>query len=455
MQNLSFQSTQNTPLKNLAEPIKKNDTSIESSSTGETANTPFQLMLSKQLQAQAKQGSEEHLPVEHNIKSKANNVKVTNIVAKQLEVNDNSKVDLKANLESDPAINLNVASTGQDGLDPVTSIAKKEDVDNKSEVTAIDSLGTNASVVAPIMQPIAIEKAQVAAVSLSNFESQKPSKLEAVVRNRQDITTGLSNLLSQAKNTNPPNKDAGNTQSTGDHGEVSLNQDRWSDVAAKQSAANVTSENKGVLGAFKDGALSSVAGQAINNESSKLALSAVKESIIKDTAAKGMVIPANYQLVTQMNATMPIQQAGSTNSINACPGKTGWDQAISQKVVWMVGAGEQSATLTLNPPDLGPLQVVINVHNDKADTTFISNNAEVRQALQDGMANLREKMGESGIRLGQANVSSGGQPQQDFQQATQNRSALQFNDVPAQSLEKPANVSTLVRVANGLVDTFV
>jgi len=125
-------------------------------------------------------------------------------------------------------------------------------------------------------------------------------------------------------------------------------------------------------------------------------------------------------------------------------------------VVWMVGAGEQSATLMLNPPDLGPLQVVINVHNDKADTTFISNNAEVRQALQDGMANLREKMGEYGIQLGQANVSSGGNPQQDFQQATQNRPNSQFNNnAPALSVEKPTNVNTLVRVANGLVDTFV
>jgi flagellar hook-length control protein FliK len=305
------------------------------------------------------------------------------------------------------------------------------------------------------MQLIAIEKSQVAAaVSPPNFEPQKPSKLEAIARKQQDIVTGQNNSLLQVKNTNLPDKDAENTQPAGDHG-VSLNQDRWSDVIAKQSAANVPNENKGVVGAFKEGTFPSVAGQAINDESSKLALNTVKESIIKDAAAKGMAIPANYQPVAQMNATIPIQQAGSMNSINAYPGKTGWDQAISQKVVWMVGAGEQSATLTLNPPDLGPLQVVINVHNNKADTTFISNNAEVRQALQDGMANLREKMGESGIQLGQANVSSGGQPQQDFQQATQNRSALQFKDVPAQSLEKPANVSTLVRVANGLVDTFV
>ena len=68
--------------------------------------------------------------------------------------------------------------------------------------------------------------------------------------------------------------------------------------------------------------------------------------------------------------------------IQAYPGKTGWNEAISQKIVWMVGASEQSATLTLNPKDLGPLQVVIQVNNEKADATFISENPEVRKGAR-------------------------------------------------------------------------
>lgn len=123
----------------------------------------------------------------------------------------------------------------------------------------------------------------------------------------------------------------------------------------------------------------------------------------------------------------------------------------------MLGGQEQSATLTLNPPDMGPLQVVIHVHNDQADTTFISDNAEVRQALQDGMDNLRNKMNEAGIQLGQANVNSGGQMQQQFQQAAQQSRAdasLGRND-SAPPLEHLSSPKTLVRTSNGLVDTFV
>jgi flagellar hook-length control protein FliK len=105
---------------------------------------------------------------------------------------------------------------------------------------------------------------------------------------------------------------------------------------------------------------------------------------------------------------------------------------------------------------MGPLQVVIHVHNDQADTTFISDNPEVRQALENGLSTLRDKMGEAGIQLGQANVNSGGQAQQEFQRANQNRagqSGTSGNDDLAQP-EKIINSNATVRVANGLVDTF-
>ena len=186
-----------------------------------------------------------------------------------------------------------------------------------------------------------------------------------------------------------------------------------------------------------------------------VALEDVKEFKLKELTTKEIALPTSVQAPAQPNANLPAQQVASANYIQASPGKTGWDQAISQKIVWMVGAEQQSATLTLNPPDLGPLQVVIHVHNDQADATFISDNAEVRQALQDGMDNLRDKMSESGIQLGQANVNSGQQAQQQFQQSMQNRQSSPMAIANTTlGLEKTTQASTLARVSNGLVDTF-
>jgi flagellar hook-length control protein FliK len=148
------------------------------------------------------------------------------------------------------------------------------------------------------------------------------------------------------------------------------------------------------------------------------------------------------------------EQVGSSHVINVAPGKTGWSEAIGQKVVWMVGAAEQSATLTLNPKDLGPLQVIINVNNEKADATFISENPEVRKALEEGMTNLRQSMGQAGVELGQANVNTN-KEHQDFQQANKALAERQSggND-STQDAENLPSMPVNTRVSNGLVDTF-
>lgn len=84
-----------------------------------------------------------------------------------------------------------------------------------------------------------------------------------------------------------------------------------------------------------------------------------------------------------------------------------WDQAISQRVLWMAQDKLQSASLTLNPPQLGPLQVILQIENQQASVQFLTASAQVQQALQDAIPVLREMLGQSGIQLGQADVGSG------------------------------------------------
>jgi flagellar hook-length control protein FliK len=105
-------------------------------------------------------------------------------------------------------------------------------------------------------------------------------------------------------------------------------------------------------------------------------------------------------------------EALASNQLHARVGSQGWDHQLGQKVVWMINGGEQSATLTLNPPDLGPLQVVLNVSHDQASVAFTAAQPEVRAALEQALPKLRETMGEAGIALGNASVSAGSQEQQ-------------------------------------------
>ncbi|BBP01215.1 flagellar hook-length control protein FliK [Sulfuriferula nivalis] len=173
--------------------------------------------------------------------------------------------------------------------------------------------------------------------------------------------------------------------------------------------------------------------------------------------------------VTQADLpTIPQIQTSATNLVASNPGMIindkisarvgtpAWDQSLSQKIVWMSNNAQQTASLTLNPPDLGPLQIVLSVNNDQANATFIAAQPEVRLAIEAAMPKLREMMSDAGIQLGQANVSSGNTPQQNN---SQQNSPASNNSQPLHSIEDNISLNTTHRSANittglGLVNTF-
>lgn len=137
--------------------------------------------------------------------------------------------------------------------------------------------------------------------------------------------------------------------------------------------------------------------------------SAVSDAIIKEA-------PADLSRLAAQLQPGALQQAAAAavpaDKLTGRVGTPAWDQQLGQKVVWMAAGGDQSATLTLNPPDLGPVQVVLTVTNDQADAAFMSAQPEVRQALEAAMPRLREMMSEAGIAFGSATVSAGTPEQQ-------------------------------------------
>lgn len=174
---------------------------------------------------------------------------------------------------------------------------------------------------------------------------------------------------------------------------------------------------------------------------------------LHETAStSGVIHAANPQLALQASRHLPAAADKLTPSV----GTPAWDQALGQKIVWMVAGEQQSASLTLNPPDLGPLQVVLNVSNSQASATFSAAQPEVRQALEAALPKLRDMLSEAGIQLGQASVDSG----QPNQTGEDRRAAAHTHDsggAMADSGSDSQARTALVQPASsglGLVDTF-
>ncbi len=170
------------------------------------------------------------------------------------------------------------------------------------------------------------------------------------------------------------------------------------------------------------------------------------------TTAGTNVQPVQHAALNAVQAAAPQTQEKLTPRV----GTPAWDQALGQKVVWMVAGEQQSASLTLNPPDLGPLQVVLNVSNSQANATFISAQPEVRQALESALPKLREMLGEAGIQLGQASVNSGTPGQQSAHGEQQGHGTRRAESIDSQQADAPLRSArtSISAGGRGLVDTF-
>ncbi|CAM4107672.1 flagellar hook-length control protein FliK [Stenotrophomonas lactitubi] len=85
-------------------------------------------------------------------------------------------------------------------------------------------------------------------------------------------------------------------------------------------------------------------------------------------------------------------------------GDDGFDQAIGARIGWLADQKIGHAHIRLNPEDLGPVDVRLQMNGDKVHASFSSPHVDVRQALESSLPRLRELLGEQGFQLAHADV---------------------------------------------------
>lgn len=118
---------------------------------------------------------------------------------------------------------------------------------------------------------------------------------------------------------------------------------------------------------------------------------------------------ANSQMHRFFSLDIPLQQPG-------------WDRAFGNGVRWMVNQNVQVAEMRLSPPNLGPIEVRLQVEGDRTHVNIVAPHATTREAVEAALPRLREMFAESGLNLGDVNVrqdsagrggsDGGGQPGQ-------------------------------------------
>ncbi len=88
-------------------------------------------------------------------------------------------------------------------------------------------------------------------------------------------------------------------------------------------------------------------------------------------------------------------------------GQPNFTPAVGERVMWMVNENVQQARLQLNPPGLGPLDIQVNVGDERTTVNITAHNAATREALEQDLERLRQLLADQGQGEVEVNISQG------------------------------------------------
>jgi|GEM_PF-5794239 len=163
-------------------------------------------------------------------------------------------------------------------------------------------------------------------------------------------------------------------------------------------------------------------------------------------------LPQTTDATAAANANQAANQASAAKSLSISQPITdpAWTKALGDQVLSMVSLRMDKATIQVNPPQLGPVEVSLKMNgNDQAQVIFTSAVPATREILENNMPKLASMMASNGIALADAQVSSG-QSGYRQQQSNQNQSGRRQNAANADE----DDTLTAIKAARGILSIF-
>lgn len=363
--------------------------------------------------------------------------------------------DVKAETADDarPKAPLNALMAALENPAALTALFKPENIKGGSKSADDKDKPDVAPLSASDMQNMQALFAMLPGVAAVTATTSTPVSSEAGDMIAQTDTgrksqSSLTQLLNSAQQSHTPGEDE--------------KSDARSDVQSKPAVTTAASQsNNAAQGATSSGlTLDSSFQQALSNMVKQDDQAAIKASA-SDNAINATPIATASSLPAPVTASATTSTP-STPMLNSQLGSDEWQQALSQQIVMFSRNGQQNAELRLHPEDLGAIQISLKLDNDQAQINLVSSHSHVRAALEAAIPQLRSALAESGINLGESQVSSDSSAQgQQFQQQQEARrdgqhgrfSLTQDSDTDITPIAVPAALQARVN-GNSAVDTF-
>jgi flagellar hook-length control protein FliK len=117
-------------------------------------------------------------------------------------------------------------------------------------------------------------------------------------------------------------------------------------------------------------------------------------------------MPASYPAAQLLSHTPSL--SSPARAIAAPLDAAQWPEDFGRQVTALLRqhtTGTHTAQLQLNPPELGPLQISLNINDSIAHAVFASAHAPVRLAVENALPQLQQLLSQQGLTLAQADIS--------------------------------------------------
>ncbi len=161
--------------------------------------------------------------------------------------------------------------------------------------------------------------------------------------------------------------------------------------------------------------------------------------------------------LSQFAAEPRVSSGDSLSALISTPVRdAAWGEKLGERVMLLAGSQLKTAEIRLTPADLGPLRVQVTIDESTANVTFHAQHALTRDAIEQALPRLREMLAESGLSLGQADVSEQGVSQGDDGRKSPHASAsgASVGEPPDVAVENEKSVRRNSVSLHGLIDTF-
>ncbi|WEP48181.1 flagellar hook length control protein FliK [Cronobacter dublinensis subsp. beijingensis] len=294
----------------------------------------------------------------------------------------------------------------------------------------------------------------------------KPAGLDDDKKLSDEDMAALSALFAMLPPAQQPNAAPAVTAQTQAQGVAALSANGFNPTASLTQALGSAKSDAKTSAKSDDAATPLTAAAATAPVTSQNATDVVAPvSTLDKTAAdvSSTQVPHNLNLHA-LSSTTQSQQASApvmtmpTAQVTAPFGTPDWQNSVSQHISLFTRNGQQSAELHLHPEELGAVQISLKLDDNMAQIQMVSPHSHVRAALEAALPTLRTQLAESGIQLGQSNISSenfsGQQQQNNPQQSASSRGGNGFSlGGEDEAIAAPASLQAAAR-GNGAVDIF-